>query len=241
VTPHVHASGVLTGGILPLRPERTVREPYVELGWPGFESKTPSLDLLLFDDSGSVTAPHGTDPVGNRFAEAWNAIRLVADWSHTARAKVVVLHFDHPVGASPVTALNQHHLEDRLRPSLAVPRGGVGTSDLLPSLTAAEHLAVKYSDHDVRLTVFSDFQLTDSDPRLALATLEGFPGPVHAVVLGGGAPRDLDGAANVTVTPLRASDPPGSFAAAIHRSLTATRRGRRYSVLHRGTGMGRRP
>ncbi|QAY74257.1 hypothetical protein ET445_13905 [Agromyces protaetiae] len=241
MTPHLQPSGVLPGGILPLRPERTIREPYVELGWPGFESKTPSLDLLLFDDSGSVTAPHGTDPVGNRFAEAWNAIRLVAEWTHTSRAKVAVLHFDHPVGASEVTALNHRRLEDLLRPSLAIPRGGLGTSDLLPSLEAAEIVASEHPEHDVRLTVFSDFQLTDPDPRVALTALEAFPGAVHAVVLSGGAPRDLDGAANVTVTPLRASDPPGSFAAAIHRSLTTTRRGHRYSVLHRGTSTGRRP
>lgn len=233
MTPHLHASGVLPGGILPLRPERTIREPYVELGWPGIESKTPSLDLILFDDSGSVSAPQGSDPIGNRFNEAWKAIRLVADWTHTSRAKVAVLHFDHPVGASPVLSLNDRRLEQRLRPFLALARGGVGTSDLLPSMEAAETLASEHSDHDVRLTVFSDFQLTDLDPRAPLAALEAFPGSVHAVVLGGDSPLDLKGAPNISVTPLRASDPSGSFAAAVHRSLTATRRAARYSVLHR--------
>jgi hypothetical protein len=59
---------------------------------------------------------------------------------------------------------------------------------------------------------------------------------VHAVVLGGVTPPDLEAADAVTVTQLSPGDPPGAFAAAIHRSLTATRRASRYSVLHTPTG-----
>ncbi|MFT4259485.1 hypothetical protein [Microbacterium sp.] len=239
IPPIIHPQ-LLPGGVLPLRPERFTPEPWVELGWPGLDATRPSLDLILFDDSGSVTAPVGTDPVGGRFREAWQAIRVVGSWSVTNRAKVAVLHFDHPVGASPVVTLSDRHLSTVLEPSLQTPRAGAGTSDLLPSLEAAEILAFEHPGHDVRLTVFSDFELTDADPDAALSSLLAFPGTVHAVVLGGQPPLDLIDAAGVTVTPLRASDPPGSFAAAVHRSLTATRRGRRYSVLRRGASKGAR-
>lgn len=240
MTPFIAPARLLPGGILPLRSERFTPEPWVELGWPGLDATRPSLDLLLFDDSGSVTAPVGADPVGGRFLEAWQAIRLVSSWSVTNRAKVAVLHFDHPVGASPVVSLADRHLERTLQPSLQVPRAAAGTSDLLPSLEAAETLASDHPDHDVRLTVFSDFELTDADPGMALTCLLAFPGTVHAVVLGGRPPLDLVDAEGVTVTPLHVSDPPGCFAAAVHRSLTATRRGRRYSVLHRGASKGAR-
>lgn len=240
MTPQILHPQLLPGGILPLRPERFTPAPWVELGWPGLDATRPSLDLLLFDDSGSVTAPVGADPVGGRFREAWQAIRLVSSWSVTNRAKVAVLHFDHPVGASPVVSLSDRRLGATLQPSLTVPREAAGTSDLLPSLEAAEALAFEHPEHDVRLTVFSDFEPTDADPAIALSCLLAFPGRVHAVVLGGRPPLDLVDAESVTVTPLQVSDPPGSFAAAVHRSLTATRRGRRYSVLRRGTSKGAR-
>ncbi|MCC4907781.1 hypothetical protein [Microbacterium sp. cx-59] len=221
----------MPGGIIQTRDFPAEREPWIELGWPGLEPKRPCLDILLFDDSGSVIAPHGTDPVGNRFSEARRAITQVAEWTATNRSKVAVLHFDHPHGTSGITALNHRHLQRRLEPSLRNP-GGAGTSDLSPSLTALERLAAKHPDHEVRATIFSDFELTDRDPSEVMSRLLAFPGRVHAVVLGGQVPPDLINAPNMTVTPLSQSDPPGTFAAAIHRSLTATRRGTRHSVLH---------
>lgn len=229
---YIHSSGTLRGGVLPLRAEHFVAEPWVELGWPGLDPKRPCLDVVVFDDSGSVTAASGADPVGNRFAEASKAIRLVANWSHSNRSKIAVLHFDHPHGASGVHALTERRLEQKLEPSLCTPRRGFGTSDLFPSLAEAERLAAAHPDHDVRLTVFSDFELTDTDPQRVLSRLVAFPGEVHAVVLGGRTPLDLLGADHVSVTPLSERDAQGSFAAAIHRSLTATRRAARYSVLH---------
>lgn len=236
MTPHVQPSGVLPGGIIALTPERFVPEPWVELGWPGLDPKRPCLDILVFDDSGSVTAAFGSDPVGNRFAEATRAIRLVAKWSHSSRSKVAVLHFDHPHGASGIRSLTDRHLFRALAPALRTPLGGHGTSDLNPSLTKAEQLAAAHPDHDVRLTVLSDFELTDADPQSVMSQLALFPGRVHAVVLGGRAPLDLDGAENITVTPLSEQDPPGTFAAAILRSMTATRRAARHSALHSGPG-----
>ncbi len=235
MTPYIHPSGVLFGGVLPVRDFPDEREPWIELGWPGLEPKLPCLDILVFDDSGSVVAPQGNDPVGNRFREAAKAIGLVADWTMTSRSKVAVLHFDHPHGASGLVSLNDRHLERRLAPSLKNP-SGPGTSDLLPSLVELERLAKAHPDHDVRTTIFSDFELTDTDPSAVLSRVVRVPGRVHAVVLGGVVPPDLVDAPNVTVTPLSPEDPPGAFAAAIHRSLTASRRGRRYSVLHGPAG-----
>ncbi|MDL9980096.1 VWA domain-containing protein [Microbacterium candidum] len=236
MTPHIHPSGVLPGGILPLRAERYEKQPWVELGWPGLDPKAPCIDILVFDDSGSVTAAHGADPVGSRFTEAKHAIANVAQWTHTRRSKIAVLHFDHPHGASGVHPLTERRLQQKLDPSLRTPRMGNGTSDLSPSLAEAERLAEAHPDHDTRLTVFSDFELTDADPGAVLTRLENFPGLVHAVVLGRNAPLDLDAAANITVTPLSERDAPGTFAAAIHRSLTATRRAARYSVVHSPRG-----
>lgn len=231
----IQPSGLLPGGVIPAADWTAEREPWIELGWPGLEPKLPCLDIKVFDDSGSVIASQGTDPVGNRFEEAKRAIRLVADWTLTNRSKVAVLHFDHPSGAGGVVPLNDRHLMQRLGPSLRTPIGGSGTSDLLPSLRAAETLAAAHPDHEVRLTVFSDFELTDRDPSEVLSRLLAFPGHVHAVVLGGNPPLDLVGD-TITVTSISPSDPPGTFAAAIHRSMTATRRGRRYSVLHGTAG-----
>lgn len=235
--PFIQPSRVLPGGIIAVRDFPEEHTPWVELGWPGLDPKTPCLDIFLFDDSGSVTSPQGNDPVGGRFKEAAKAIQLVADWTTRARSKIAVLHFDHPVGSSGVLALNDNQLMRRLRPALELPKGGMGTSDLGPSLTVAERLAEQHPGCDVRLTVFSDFELTDDNPDAVLSRLASFPGHVHAVVLGGTLPPDLVDQPTITITPISSQDPPGSFAAALHHSLTATRRAARYSVLH---GAGRK-
>lgn len=231
MTPHIQPSGILPGGVIPVRDFPPEREPWIELGWPGIEPKRPCLVIVNFDDSGSVTAPQGNDPVGNRFEEARRAIKLVADWTYSSRSKLAVLHFDHPLGASGVVALNDWHLQRTLDPSLRNP-GGWGTSDLLPSVAQMERLAAAHPDHDAIGVVVSDFELTDADPSEVLSRLRAFPGRIHAVVLGGQVPPDLVDADNVTTTPLSPGDPPGAFASALHRSLTATRRAARHSLLH---------
>lgn len=227
----VQPSGLLPGGVIAL-PAQFEREPRIELGWPGMDAPTPTLDIHLFDDSGSVSAAQGADPVGNRFGEAKRAIDLVAAWSMTTRGKVAVLHFDDPAGASGVHCLNDRRLRQNLADSLRVPLTGAGTSDLSPSLERAEQLAAEHPDHLTTLTIFSDFALTDHEPTAVLSRLLAYPGRVHAVVLGDDPPLDLEGADSVTITHLSAADPPGSFAAALLRSMTATRRGARRSVLH---------
>lgn len=231
MTPYIHPSGILPGGVIAVRDFPSEREPWIELGWPGLEPRRPCLVMVNFDDSGSVIAPQGNDPVGNRFEEAKRAIRLVADWTYSGRSKVAVLHFDHPDGGSGVVALNDRHLQRKLHPTLQNP-GGRGTSDLLPSLTEMERLAQEHPGHDIIGTIVSDFELSDPNPSEVFSQLRAFPGQIHAVVLGAQVPPDLVNADNVTVTPLNPGDAPGAFAAALHRSLTATRRAARHSLLH---------
>lgn len=231
MTPYIQPSRILPGGVIPVRDFPTEREPWIELGWPGLETKRPCLVMVNFDDSGSVIAPQGSDPVGNRFEEARRAIRLVAEWTYSSRSKVAVLHFDHPHGGSGVLALNDRHLLRRLDPSLSNP-GGRGISDLLPSLREMERLAAAHPDHDLVEVIVSDFELSDTDPSEVFSRLRAFPGHIHAVVLGGQVPPDLVSADNVTSTTISPGDPPGAFAAALHRSLTATRRAARHSLLH---------
>ena len=59
MTPHIQPSGILPGGVIPVRDFPPEREPWIELGWPGIEPKRPCLVIVNFDDSGSVTAPQG--------------------------------------------------------------------------------------------------------------------------------------------------------------------------------------
>lgn len=207
-------------------------EPWFELGWPGIDPLVPCLDMISLDHSGSVVAPGGTDPIGRRFDEAKRAIRTVQAWTATRRPKVAVLHFDQPsIGNSGVIALTERHALRRLSESLAIPSDAFGGSDLLPSLDVAERLARKHPDHEARFTILSDFAITDADPAAVFKRLAAFPGQVHAVVLNAAPPPDLTGE-NIAITEVGYDDPPGAVAAAIHRSLTATRRGRRLSVLH---------
>lgn len=195
-----------------------------QLGWPGFDPAHPSLDILDFDHSGSVTAPGGTDPIGNRFREAERAINTVKKWTTTDRPKVAIIHFDQPsTGNSGIVPLLSTEATRRLRSSLCCPADGAGTSDLEPSLTEAEKIAAANSDHDVRLTIFSDFALTDRDPAAVFQRLKVFPGKVHAVVLGNPPPATLM-EMNVMVTTIGHTDTPGTLARAVHRSLITTRR-----------------
>lgn len=233
MTSLMRPSGILPGGLIPTRAQRFEIEPWIELGFVGFDPIRPFLLIVLCDDSYSIEAAGGADPLGNRYAEMAQAIRLVGQWSFTDRSKVAVVHFDHPSGYSEVVALNDKALDSRLAPSLRTPEGAAGTSELGPGLDFAYSLLAAHPGHDVVLAVASDFELTDTDPASVISKLATFPGLVHALVLGRRGPLDLQ-QAPITMTAITTEDPPGSFAAAIHRSLTATRRGARYSVLHTG-------
>lgn len=201
---------------------RTGRRGYA-LGSPGWPSKEPTLFMAIFDNSGSVVAPTGTDPLSNRFEEVAHAFSVVA--RRGARHELgAVVHFDTPssgeVGPVPITKYGMVKLRRGLRP----PPDGRGSSALLPSVRRAIELAEAYPEHKVTLVVLSDFQLLDPVPAQALAELAAFPGDVHAVVLGGRLPDGVL-ADRITVTPVRTDDPPGAVARALFASLTTHRRG----------------
>lgn len=195
------------------------------LGSPGTPSPVSTLLICLFDNSGSVISPSGTDPLSNRFAEVEHAFTAVAKRAapHELGA---VLHFDSPCrgDVAPVT-LNRHGMA-KLRSGLTVPGDGAGSSALLPSLRQAVRFTEQYPQHAATLAVFSDFMLLDANPTAALRELATFPGEVHAVVLGG----HLQGDAfdpRIAVTQVQRDDPPGAVARALFASLITHRRGGR--------------
>jgi len=200
-------------------------DPHYTLGDPGRPAAVPTLLIAVFDSSGSVTSPAGTDPLSNRFAEVARAFSVVA--RRGARHELgVVVHFDTPstgeVGPVPITRRGL----PVLRAGLRMPPDGAGSSKLAPSLRRAVEIAQAHPGHEVTLVVLSDFLLLDPDPAQVLADLAAFPGQVHAVVLGVRLPAGvLD--ERVTVTHIGRHDPPGAVARAVFASLTARRPGSR--------------
>lgn len=194
------------------------------LPWPGLEPLRSCLDILVFDDSYSVTGPGGTDPVGNRYQEAQHALNHVARWTDSRRQHVSVLHFDHPMGSSGVTPLAAPGALDHLRAHLQLPRGAMGTSDLERSLVAAAGQARGDGARRARLTIFSDFELTDPDLDKVYERIGKFPGLVHAVVFNVAAPPQLN-LDNVLITRVKGIDKPGTLARALFASLTMSRPG----------------
>jgi hypothetical protein len=196
------------------------------LGDPGRPAKVPTLLIAVFDNSGSVISPTGTDPLSNRFAEVAHAFSMVA--RKGARHELgAVLHFDCPssgdVGPVPITKRGIV----TLRRGLEAPPDGAGSSYLTPSLRRAKEIAHAHPEHQVTLVVLSDFYLHDhSEVYAKLAT---FPGPVHAVVLGGDPASQLAGL-NITVTNVRRDDPPGAVARALFASLISHRPGSRVAA-----------
>lgn len=226
MTHHLLASTVLPGHLLGCVPPATPAPAQVgfRLGDPGRPAPFPTLLVAVFDDSGSVTSPAGTDPLSNRYAEVTEAFRVVARRG-AAHELGAVLHFDTPssgqVGPVPLTRRGLLVLRRGLR----VPANGAGSSELAPSLHAATGLAASYPDHQATLVVLSDFALLDPDPGPVLTELAAFPGQVHAVVLGRALPAGvLD--ERITVTPIDRDDPPGAVARALFSSLTTHRIGR---------------
>lgn len=192
-----------------------------DLGDPGRPAAVPTLLIALADDSASVTASGGADPLANRYAEMDKAFRTVARRG-SRRELVAVLHFDSPCDADiaprPLTSSSVRALQQGLR----APRGGLGSSELGPSLRRAVALARKHARHEATLVVLSDFALLDADVEEVLAELAAFPGDVHAVLLGGDASEHRF-ASSITVTAVHHGDPPGAVARALFASLKTHR------------------
>ena len=203
----------------------------VQLRWPGLDPLEPTLDVLVFDDSGSLTVAGGNDPVGNRYAEARRAVDLLSRWTTSARQKIAVVHFDYPhVDSDGPYRLDRAANRGQVLRALAVPNGAYGSSALSSAMTAANRIA---RDHGgiTRCTIFSDFELTDTNPAQPYEEIAAFPGVVHTVVLNANPPSVLSELPNVTITRLANDSPPGLAAAALMHSLTTGRRGARRASL----------
>lgn len=222
------ASRLLPARLLGTPPPNTPTSssgPAYVLGRTGRPSTVPTLLIVIFDNSGSVTRPTGTDPLSNRFKEVDRAFSLVARRG-AEHELAMVMQFDTPssgdVGPVPITRSGI----EQLRRGLRVPPDGAGSSVLGPSLRRATDMARQYPDHRATLVVLSDFQLLDTNPSAVLAELAAFPGAVHAVVLGK-LPDTYVPTRGNAVTYVGPHDPPGAVAKAVFASLTRHRQGSR--------------
>lgn len=216
------AAGALLG-----YPYRALSEQRHQLvvGDPGHCPGHPNLTIGIFDDSGSVIAPAGSDPVSNRYAEAEAAFAALARRCRCGKCLAAVLHFDLVGGAGPLSL--KRRVPPALQQALAIPQSAAGCSLLGPSLGAAARMVERASSvRGLALVVFSDFQLFDDDLERVLSDLAGFPGEVHAVVLGSSSGNTgLD--PRITLTHLTSGDAPGALSRALMRSLSRDRRGAR--------------
>jgi len=224
--PGTPLSSRLLGFPTPRPPAKPPRTDY-SLGNPGRPSPVPTLLIALFDNSGSVTSPGGTDPLSNRYAEVTKAFAVVAR-KGSPRELGAIIHFDTPssgeAGPVPITRTGFVKLRTGLRP----PPDGAGSSELGPSLRRAVEIAKAHSDHEATLIVLSDLQLFDPEPAEVLSDLAAFPGEVHAVVLGRQLPAGvLD--ERITVTPIDQDSRPGAVARALFSSLVTHRPGSQVS------------
>jgi hypothetical protein len=193
------------------------------LGSPGVCSGDATLQIWIFDDSGSVTGVGGTDPVAQRYREARTALRHVARACSCGVERVGILHFDANKGRVRPTRIGGLG-ELWLQRGLQVPIGAQGTSDLLAALQIAEDWTDQAKDGtSVQLVVFSDFALTDDDPDDVIRRMESFSGEVTACVLGPGIWPGAD--SQVQVRHVASTDRRGSFARAVFGELTRRRHG----------------
>lgn len=193
----------------------------IDLGDVGSCPQQPTLVIGIVDDSGSVTAPGGADPISNRYGELGLALRAVARACRCRQERAAVLHFDSPAGDTAVLPLTRAGFVG-LSQGLRAPIDGCGTSDLLPALRRASELAGDYPDHEVVLIVFSDFALSDRDPSAVIRELRDFPGVVYACVLG----RDRDALQGIDrQIAVDHTSQPGAVAQALLAALTHHRRG----------------
>ena len=195
----------------------------INLGNPGRCPEQPILLIAIFDNSGSVSAAAGNDPVGNRFEEVRLAVESVAKRCRCGLECIALMTFDSPTsGDVPPTPMKGGMVA--IEKGLSIPPDGGGSSVLGPSLDRARELMDKFLEHQAVLVVLSDFQLFDSDVPRTLKVLTEFPGLVHVVALRSEPPQVLIDDPRVQVTHVQHSDPPGALAKAIFAALISTRR-----------------
>lgn len=216
VRPGLHSFGNGAG--------RPPRGPRIRLEYPGGPCRGKSFSIVIADDSGSVVGPVGADPVSNRYEECKIAFRRIAAAGAGRDELGAVVHFDTPTSGDVLPVrLSQRGLQ-LIERGLRMPFDARGSSVLRPSLCAVRLLAAALPNHLATLVVLSDFELFDSDPAETLRQMAGFPGDVHAVVLGGGGPTDADFGDNTLVTRITSDDEPGAVARAVLASLAKHRR-----------------
>jgi len=206
-------------------PDGSKKDGRIRLGYPGRCPKAPTLNMFVFDDSGSLSGPAGNDPLSNRYGEARRALEAVARHCSCGECLAAIIHFDTPtVGCVEPAPFTRAGLR-QLTTGLSVPRGAAGASLLGASLARAESLAANYPAHGLVLTVLTDWELFDSNVPELFSRLAGFPGTVFAVGLRTSPPSDLLDPAiqTVTITP---DSPKGSLARTAFNSLTLYRRQR---------------
>lgn len=180
--------------------------------------------FIVLDESASVAASGGNDPLARRHAETALAIRHVASTCRCRADQVGLVPFDHGSrGFVAPQALNAAGVR-RLTRGLERLSSGYGiSSELDPPLKFVETHA-GHQRGSVAMVVFSDFLITDANPSGVIARLRTFPGYLHAVVLGALPPSVLAADPNVTVTRLTPSSPPGEAARAVFDGLNHYRR-----------------
>ncbi|MGJ6122343.1 hypothetical protein QN239_07180 [Mycolicibacterium sp. Y3] len=180
--------------------------------------------FILTDNSGSVCGAGGNDPTTRRHDEALLTIRHVAVACRCGREQVALLPFDQPSpGLVLPQRLNGRGIR-RLQRGMVIAERTGASSSLLPALTIAERLA-KLTPHRAAVVVLSDFELCDHQSDRVLERLANFPGHVHAVVLGGLTPDQLENDERVAISEITPESQPGEVAQAIFDGLTAHRQG----------------
>lgn len=206
-------------------PDGSRKDGRIRLGHPGRCPKTPTLNLFICDDSGSLYGPAGSDPLSNRYGEVHRALEAVARHCSCGDCRAAIIHFDTPttgcVEPAPLTRGGMRQLTT----GLGVPRDAAGTSLLGAGLAKAESLAAQHPDHHVVLTVLTDWELFDDNVSELLSRLARFPGTIYAVGLRTPPPSGLLDPAIQTVT-ITKDSPRGSLAQAAFDGLTLYRQGR---------------
>ncbi len=229
--PHQISAHALRG-VTPQRASGQVAPSY-RLGWAGRCGSTPGLDIIVPDDSASITGPGGTDPVAARYTEMEVAVTKVGKKCRCHRCLATVIHFDTPTRADvPPTLIGTWQGRTKLGRGLRVPWDAIGSSILGPSLTRAEAIARQHPDHGARLTILTDWQLFDIDPTEVVDRIHRFPGQVLCVGLNSPPPIALE-SDNTTLQAITYKDPPGALAQAVFDQLTRDRVGPRPALAGR--------
>lgn len=195
----------------------------ITLGDPG-TCGGKATTFILTDNSGSVCGAGGNDPTSRRHDEAGLAIRHVAAACRCGRERVALLPFDQPsLGLVLPQRLDGSGIR-RLKRGMVIAERTGASSSLLPALTFAERLA-KLTPNHAAVVVLSDFELCDHHADRVLERLARFPGYVHAVVLGGFTPGQLEDDERVAVSEITPESQSGEVAQAIFDGLTRYRQG----------------